>query len=179
MLKQAIREGAQMNNLELTRWLGKVRDALAEPDEIRRNSMLRAAERFLKEGNHQSHALQTTRNRERGRGILDKSSSPIKRQYSRTKPCQPDHIGTEPAECLSRRAGYSSSIRNTVLPVAHIFTIASESLLFPRPGKNVSRTKCSADSIGKARARQILTKFGGSHAKRAHRENRGCGCRSV
>jgi hypothetical protein len=57
-----------MNNLELTRWLGKVRDALAEPDEIRRNRMLRAAERFLKEGSKQSRAFGTTRNGERGRG---------------------------------------------------------------------------------------------------------------
>ncbi len=37
-----------MKNLDLTRWLLKVRDALAEPDETKRNSMLRAADRFLK-----------------------------------------------------------------------------------------------------------------------------------
>ena len=42
-----------MNNLDLTRWLLKVRDALAEQDEAKRNSMLRAADRFLK-GNNQS-----------------------------------------------------------------------------------------------------------------------------
>ena len=42
-----------MNNPELTKWLRRVRDALAESDEVRRNSMLRAAERFLKESNQQ------------------------------------------------------------------------------------------------------------------------------
>jgi hypothetical protein len=40
-----------MNNLGLTRWLLKVRDALAEPDEAKRNSMLRAAHGFLKRNN--------------------------------------------------------------------------------------------------------------------------------
>ena len=40
-----------MKNLDLTRWLLKVRDALAEPDETTRNSMLRAADRFLKRNN--------------------------------------------------------------------------------------------------------------------------------
>jgi hypothetical protein len=42
-----------MNNLDLTRWLLEVRDALAEQDQGKRNSMLRAADRFLK-GNNQS-----------------------------------------------------------------------------------------------------------------------------
>ena len=46
-----------MNNPELTKWLQRVRDALAESDEVRRNSMLRAAERFLKESNQQSNML--------------------------------------------------------------------------------------------------------------------------
>ena len=40
-----------MKNPDLTRWLLKVRDALAEPDETTRNSMLRAADRFLKRNN--------------------------------------------------------------------------------------------------------------------------------
>ena len=40
-----------MKNLDLTGWLLKVRDALAEPDETTRNSMLRAADRFLKRNN--------------------------------------------------------------------------------------------------------------------------------
>ena len=58
-----------MNSLELTKWLLKVRDALAEQDEVRRNSMLHAADRFRKESNQQSScAFRTTRNRERGRG---------------------------------------------------------------------------------------------------------------
>jgi hypothetical protein len=45
-----------MKNLDLTRWLLKVRDALAEPDEAKRNSILRAADGFLKR-NSQSPAL--------------------------------------------------------------------------------------------------------------------------
>jgi hypothetical protein len=45
-----------MNQLELTKWLLKVRDALAEQDEVRRNSMLRAAEKLLNE-QKQSRAL--------------------------------------------------------------------------------------------------------------------------
>ena len=48
-----------MNNLDLTRWLLKVRDALAEQDEAKRNSMLRAADGFLR-GNNQSLALRGT-----------------------------------------------------------------------------------------------------------------------
>jgi hypothetical protein len=48
-----VRGVTQMNNPELTKWLRRVRDALAESDEVRRNSMLRAAERFLKESNQQ------------------------------------------------------------------------------------------------------------------------------
>ena len=48
-----------MNNLDLTRWLLKVRDALAEQDEAKRNNMLRAADRFLK-GNNESLALRGT-----------------------------------------------------------------------------------------------------------------------
>jgi len=38
-----------MKKPDLTRWLLKVRNALAEPDEARRNSMLRAAETFLRQ----------------------------------------------------------------------------------------------------------------------------------
>ena len=37
-----------MKKPDLTRWLLKVRNALAEQDETRRNSMLRAAEAFLR-----------------------------------------------------------------------------------------------------------------------------------
>jgi hypothetical protein len=57
-----------MNNAELTKWLLKVRDALAEPDEVKRNSMLRAADRFLKGNDQQSLAFRRTRIGERGRG---------------------------------------------------------------------------------------------------------------
>ena len=45
-----------MNHLDLTRWLLKVRDALAEQDEAKRNSMLRAADKYLR-GNNQPLAL--------------------------------------------------------------------------------------------------------------------------
>jgi hypothetical protein len=57
-----------MNNLELTKWLVKVRDALAEQDELKRNGMLRAADRFLKGSNQQSLAFRRTRIGEGGRG---------------------------------------------------------------------------------------------------------------
>jgi hypothetical protein len=40
-----------MNKQNLTRWLLKVRDALAEQDEAKRNTMLRAADGFLKRNN--------------------------------------------------------------------------------------------------------------------------------
>ena len=50
-----------MNNLELTKWLLKVRDALAEQDEVKRNSMLRAADGFLKRSNQQSLTLRRIR----------------------------------------------------------------------------------------------------------------------
>ena len=63
-----------MNNLDLTRWLLKVRDALAEQDQVKRNSMLHAADRFLQEINQPSLILRRTRNRERGR-TPDNSSS--------------------------------------------------------------------------------------------------------
>ena len=57
-----------MNNLELTKWLLKVRDALAEQDEVKRNSMLRAADGFLKRSNQQSLALRRIRIGEGGSG---------------------------------------------------------------------------------------------------------------
>jgi hypothetical protein len=66
-----------MNNLELTKWLVKVRDALAEQDEIRRSSMLRAADRFLKRSTQRSLAL-------RGAGGMALDNSP-----SRSKPSYP------------------------------------------------------------------------------------------
>ena len=57
-----------MNDLELTKWLLKVRNALAEHDEVRRNSMLSAADRFVKEINQKARAFRRTRNDESGRG---------------------------------------------------------------------------------------------------------------
>ena len=44
---------------DLTRWLLKVRDALAEQDEAKRDSLLRAADGFLR-GNNQSLELRGT-----------------------------------------------------------------------------------------------------------------------
>jgi hypothetical protein len=48
-----------MHNLDLTRWLLKVRDALAQEDEDKRDSLLRAADGFLR-GNNQSLELRGT-----------------------------------------------------------------------------------------------------------------------
>jgi hypothetical protein len=48
-----------MNHLDLTRWLLKVRDALAEQDEAKRNCMLQGADEFLR-GNNQSLVLRRT-----------------------------------------------------------------------------------------------------------------------
>jgi hypothetical protein len=50
-----------MTNPELTKWLLRVRDALAEQDEVKRNSMLRAADRYLKGSNQQSRVFHKTR----------------------------------------------------------------------------------------------------------------------
>jgi hypothetical protein len=55
-----------MNSLDLTRWLLRVRDALAEHDEIKRDSMLRAADRFLKRSNQQALVFRSTRIGETG-----------------------------------------------------------------------------------------------------------------
>ena len=43
-----------MKNLELTRWLKLVWDALAEKDEVKRNDMLQNATVFLNEGDEPS-----------------------------------------------------------------------------------------------------------------------------
>jgi hypothetical protein len=45
-----------MKNPDRTKWLLRVRDALAEQDEVKRNSMLRAADRFLKGAISRSHS---------------------------------------------------------------------------------------------------------------------------
>jgi len=57
-----------MNSPDLTRWLLRVRDALAEYDEIKRDSMLRAADRFLKRSNQQVLVFRRIRIGETGRG---------------------------------------------------------------------------------------------------------------
>jgi hypothetical protein len=54
-----------MNDRDLTKWLLKVRHALAEQDEGKRNSMLHAADRFLKGSNQQSAFHSTTNQRRR------------------------------------------------------------------------------------------------------------------
>jgi hypothetical protein len=48
-----------MHNLDLTRWLLKVRDALAEQDKAKRDRLLRAADGFLR-WNNQSMELRGT-----------------------------------------------------------------------------------------------------------------------
>jgi hypothetical protein len=69
--------GRTMNHLELTKWLLKVRDALAEQDEVRRNRMLLAADRFLNRGQAAAARILGDTNRKRGRRrMLDHSSSP-------------------------------------------------------------------------------------------------------
>jgi hypothetical protein len=57
-----------MKNLDLTNWLQIVWDALAEQNEVKRNSMLRAADRFLKGRNQQPLVFRRTRIGECGRG---------------------------------------------------------------------------------------------------------------
>jgi hypothetical protein len=56
-----------MNSPDLTRWLLRVRDALTEYDEIKRDSMLRAADRFLKRSNQQVLVIRRIRIGGRGR----------------------------------------------------------------------------------------------------------------
>jgi hypothetical protein len=56
-----------MTNLELTEWLLKVREALAEQDEVKRNSMLRAADRYRKGSYQQSRVFHKTRIGQYGR----------------------------------------------------------------------------------------------------------------
>jgi len=50
-----------MKNLDLTKWLQTVRDALVEQDQVKRDGMLRAADRLLKGSNQQSLAFRRTR----------------------------------------------------------------------------------------------------------------------
>jgi hypothetical protein len=73
-----------MNSLELTKWLMKVRDALAEHDEVRRNGMLRAADKFLKRSTQRSLALSRTRISGGGRA-LDKFAQPKQMVAPRVK----------------------------------------------------------------------------------------------
>jgi len=57
-----------MKNLDLTKWLQIVRDALAEQDEGKRNTMLHAADRLLKGSNQLSSAFRRTQIGEGGSG---------------------------------------------------------------------------------------------------------------
>jgi hypothetical protein len=50
-----------MKKLDLTKWLRIVWDALAEQDEVKRDSMLLAADRFLKASNQQPLVFRRTR----------------------------------------------------------------------------------------------------------------------
>jgi hypothetical protein len=43
----------KMKNLQLTKWLQLIWDALAEQDEVKRSHMLKSAAMFLNEGNQQ------------------------------------------------------------------------------------------------------------------------------
>jgi hypothetical protein len=48
-----------MQNTDLTKWLQMVWNALAEQDEVRRNSMLRSAEMFLTANNQKSYGFRS------------------------------------------------------------------------------------------------------------------------
>jgi hypothetical protein len=49
-----------MQNLDLTKWLEMVWQALSEPDEVKRNRLLRAADMFLQKDNPRRFALPPT-----------------------------------------------------------------------------------------------------------------------
>jgi hypothetical protein len=63
-----------MKSPDLTKWLLKVRHALTEQDEGKRNAMFHAADRFLKGSNQQSFAFRSTRI---GEGGCGKSPGPL------------------------------------------------------------------------------------------------------
>jgi hypothetical protein len=69
-----------MNNLDLTRWLLKVRDALAEQDEPKRNRMLRVADGFLKRNNQSLAPLR------------DRSGKVSRRRESPNQFVQPERV---------------------------------------------------------------------------------------
>ena len=94
-----------MNNLDLTRWLLKVRDALAEQDEAKRNSMLRAADR-IPEGNNQSL---------RGTGIDKSRRTGSPNQFDQASEC--DDPAKQPLRNLQRGACCSASIPGASLVI--------------------------------------------------------------
>jgi hypothetical protein len=49
-----------MQNLDLTKWLDMVWQALNEPDEVKRNRLLRAADMFLQKDNRNRFSLPPT-----------------------------------------------------------------------------------------------------------------------
>ena len=57
-----------MKNLDLTKWLQIVLDALAEQDEGKRNTLLHVADRLLKGSNQLSSAFRRTQIGEGGSG---------------------------------------------------------------------------------------------------------------
>jgi len=63
-----------MKNPDLTRWLLKVRNALAEQDETKRNSMLRAAEAFRRQQRSVTGAARDERSLRRSSATLKKAA---------------------------------------------------------------------------------------------------------
>lgn len=63
-----------MKNPDLTRWLLKVRNALAEQDEAKRNRMLRAAEAFLRQERSVTGAVRDEGSPRRSSGTLKKAA---------------------------------------------------------------------------------------------------------
>jgi hypothetical protein len=63
-----------MNSPDLTRWLLGVRDTLAEHDKIKRDSMLRAADGFLKRSNQQVLVFRKSAKQEAERNLGNSSS---------------------------------------------------------------------------------------------------------
>ena len=63
-----------MKNPDLTRWLLKVRNALAEQDETKRNRMLRAAEAFLRQERSVTGAVRDEGSPRRSSATLKKAA---------------------------------------------------------------------------------------------------------
>ena len=68
------RRSLPMKNPDLTRWLLKVRNALAEQDQAKRNSMLRAAEAFLRQERSVTGAVREEGSPSRSSAMLKKAA---------------------------------------------------------------------------------------------------------